>query len=442
MTFDEAQRFLYGFVNWEAKGGRPTDPSDLERFEGFLRRLGSPHRAFPSIWVVGTNGKGSTCAMLSSILRRAGMRVGLYTSPHLVSVTERIQVDGRPIAEEAFADGVARLAAALGVRGEGLLGYRTTFELLTALAFLTFREEKVDVAVVEAGMGARLDATSVVSPVLTVVTPIHLDHTATLGRTLASIARDKAAAIRPGVPVVTAPQVPVVRGILRACVWASRPSSWVRVGVGMRWRIKGAEDGFRRVTFTDGRWRCEDAILPLRGAHQVVNAATAVAAARVVVPDLSPAVVREGLRLTCWPGRLEVHHRSPTLLLDGAHNPHGARALARFLDEWAFLAGRTRLGLVAISTGKDPRGVLEPLRAHIEDLVACAAVQGRGMPVEEVVGAARGVGFRVIGVPDPARALSCAADLTGPDGVVVATGSLYLVGAVARERGIHQLWWG
>ena len=214
MTFNEAKDFLYSFVDWEKTGGRPTDPDDLIRFRAFLKALGDPQEHYDSVHVVGTNGKGSVSAMLASILSAGGKRVGLYTSPHLVNVCERIQVNGSPISERDFAAGVERLKSLMGkvlvVRG----GYRTTFELLTALALVHFRQRKVDIAVVEAGLGGRLDATATLNPKLTVVTPIHLDHTETLGKTLNRIARDKTAVIHPNIPLVTAAQPPGVQRVV------------------------------------------------------------------------------------------------------------------------------------------------------------------------------------------------------------------------------------
>jgi len=378
--------------------------------------------------------------MLAAILRKAGSRVGLYTSPHLVSVTERIQVNGRPISEDEFAKGIDELATALGPAA-GLEGYRTTFELLTALCFMHFARSSVDIAVIEAGLGARLDATAVIDPTLSIITPIHLDHTATLGRTLATIALDKAGAIRPGVPLVTAPQVPPVRAVLRQEAAAIGPSSWTRVGLDVGYRSHPVGDGFFGVRLRDGYWRCAVERLPLRGAHQVVNAATAVAAVRRLMPEISPELVREGLDATCWPGRLDVVRGAPTILLDGAHNPHGARTLARFLSEWEFLKGRNRILLVAVSTGKDAHRVLERLRRHANTLVSCQAVEGRGVPAQEVAQMASALGFTIAAVSDPAHALEHAQQAVGRDGVIITCGSLYLVGAVAAILGLPRAWW-
>lgn len=441
MTLDEAQRFLYSFVNWEKKGGRPTGPADLTRFRGFLHILGDPHERFRSILVAGTNGKGSVSAMLAAMLRARGHRVGLYTSPHLVSITERVQIDGSPISDEAFARGVAELRESLGPVPADAQGYRTTFELLTALAFGSFAASGVEVAVVEAGLGARLDATAVLDPILSIITPIHLDHTATLGRTLAAVARDKAGAIRPGVALVTAPQARPVRVVIRQEAALVGPMPWTRVGVDTWHRWRPAGDGYCAATFGSVRGRVRMEQLPLRGVHQVANAAVAIAAARQVMPDAPSEALEKGLASTCWPGRLEVVPGRPVVLLDGAHNPHGARTLARFLAGWDRARERTCTLLVAISTGKDALGVLRPLRSHAINLIACRVDEQRGIAAGEVARYASELGFDAVAVPDPTEALWWACEKSGPTGLVVACGSLYLVGALAASMGVSQRWW-
>ncbi|MBN1424036.1 bifunctional folylpolyglutamate synthase/dihydrofolate synthase [Candidatus Fermentibacteria bacterium] len=441
MTLAEAQQFLYSFVNWEKKGGRPTEAADLTRFRRLLHTLDDPHHRFRSVLVVGTNGKGSVSAMLASMLRAGGLRVGLYTSPHLVSITERIQVEGRPISDEDFAAGVTDLKGALGPLPGDAWGYRTTFELLTALAFRTFAASGVDVAVVEAGLGARLDATAVVDPVLSIITPIHLDHTATLGRTLREIARDKAGVIRPEVGLVTAPQTAPVRAVIREEAEAVGPAQWIRVGVDTSHRWWRAGDGYCGAVFSGRSGRVEMERLPLRGAHQVVNAAAAVAAARMVMPDAHPGILAKGLARTCWPGRMEVVPGSPPLLLDGAHNPHGARTLARFLGDWDRGGHGICTILAAISMGKDVRGVLEPLRSRSASLVACRVDEQRGVAAEEIVRCASALGFSVTATDLP-DALQCARARADSDGLVVVCGSLYLVGAIAAETGVSHRWWG
>ncbi len=328
MTFDEATKFLYSFLDWEKKGGRPTNPGDLAGFKRFLGCLGNPQDSFRKILIVGTNGKGSVGAMLAGLLSACGESVGLYTSPHLISVRERIQVRGCPISENDFADGLSVLKNALPGSGLARGGYRTTFELLTALALLHFQKAAVDVAIVEAGLGGRLDSTSVLNPDLSIITPIHMDHTATLGRRLKEIASDKAGAIRGGRLLVSAPQMRVVGEVLANTVAEINPAEWIKVGRSLTYRSKSVLDGYRSAVFRKGGWVAGVERLPLRGKHQVVNAATAIAAALLLHPKLDQAIIERGFDATRWPGRLEVVDGAPTILLEGAHNPHAARALA------------------------------------------------------------------------------------------------------------------
>lgn len=441
MTFNEAEQFLYSFVDWEKTGGRPTDPEDLIRFREFLKALGDPHEYYDVVHVVGTNGKGSVSAMLASVLAAGGQRVGLYTSPHLVSVRERIQINGVPIGESEFADGMERLKSLADrvslVRG----GYRTTFELLTALALLHFRQREVTIAIVEAGLGGRLDATAVLDPRLSMVTPIHLDHTGTLGKTLKAVAEDKTAAIRRGIPLVTASQPAAVRPVLAEAVSQRRPSRWVRVGHEVTYRSWSAGDGYRGARFFFGDRSVELHRLPLRGRHQVANAAMAFGGAQTLDPEFSMVAARTGLAQTRWPGRLETIRGAPLLLLEGAHNPHAARSLAAFLEEWEESERRPATLLVAISKGKDVDGILRPLLAKTSSLVACSPVSERSLSAQEVQKRAAKLGFDAVAEPNPRKALRLAEGRAGGDGLVIVCGSLYLVGKVAEMQGAERTWW-
>jgi dihydrofolate synthase/folylpolyglutamate synthase len=441
VTFSEAKEFLYSFVDWEKTGGRPTDPGDLVRFRAFLKALGDPQEHYDIVHVVGTNGKGSASAMLASILAAGGRRVGLYTSPHLVSVRERIQVNGVPITEFDFAAGMERLKSLAGevslVRG----GYRTTFELLTALALLHFQQREVTIAVVEAGLGGRLDATVALKPKLSMVTPIHLDHTETLGNTLYEIARDKTAVIRSGIPLVTAAQPVEVRRVLARVVAERHPSRWVRLGHEVIYRSWRADDGYRGARYAVGDRHVEIERLPLRGRHQVANAAMALGGALTLDPELPVSAARAGLAATRWPGRLETITGTPLLLLEGAHNPHAARALAAFLNEWEESNRRPATLLVAISKGKDVNGILRPLLATTSTLVACSPVPARSIEAGEVARRATLLGFNAVAEPNPQRALRLAEGPVGNAGLVIVCGSLYLVGSVAEIRAVERTWW-
>lgn len=430
-TYEAAVRHLLSFVNYEALAGARAAarrPADLERFSRALRRLGNPERTAPAIHIGGTNGKGSAAAIAASLLGSLGIRAGLYTSPHLVEMRERVRVDGRPIGRGEFAR-AARDAAAVvgGVEGGG---FRTTFEILTALAFLAFRARRVEAMVVEVGLGGRLDSTRVVAPKVVVMTSISLDHTEVLGADLATIAADKAGIFKRGVPALSARQEPVVMAELFR-----------------RARRRGAplEDS-GRMEVLDARptprgealslrtplGLYPDLLLPLKGVHQQENAALALRAVEIFAGGaLDPVAVRRGFRAVRWPGRFEVIGSRPPVVVDGAHNPGGAARLAATLER--YYPGRRAVFLLGISKGKDAAGILAALAPRAGAVVAVAAAHPRAEDPERVIALARRV---IRGPVETARntvaGLERARRLAGPDGLVCAAGSLYLVGDVLR----------
>ncbi|MGD0783170.1 MAG: folylpolyglutamate synthase/dihydrofolate synthase family protein, partial [Candidatus Aminicenantales bacterium] len=309
----------------------------LQNVAAVLAACGDPQRRYPSVHVAGTNGKGSVCAMLASTLEADGRRVGLYTSPHLADVRERIRIGGRPIAEADFDRLLGRIRKTIGrlLAAGRLEAQPTYFEVLTILAFLHFAERKVDIAVLEVGMGGRFDATNIVTPLVSVITSISLDHREYLGRTLAAIAFEKAGIIKPGVPVVSGVEGGAAAAVIRrragelhaplvpvfgrdAALFAARTVAGYR----FRYDFCGESFPFR---------------LKLPGRHQGENAAVAIAAARTlgcVGKPLDRRVILAGLAAAEWPGRLEAVGRRPLVLLDGAHNEDGARALAAYIRDF------------------------------------------------------------------------------------------------------------
>ncbi|MGW0434255.1 bifunctional folylpolyglutamate synthase/dihydrofolate synthase [Micromonospora sp. NPDC003197] len=359
---------------------------DLGRIEQLLDLLGSPQRAYPSIHLTGTNGKTSTARMIDSLLRAFGLHTGRYTSPHLETVRERISLDGEPVSEERFVATyreVAPLAALVDQKsGEPL----TYFEMTTALAFATFADAPVDVSVVEVGLGGAEDATNVLSAGVCVLTPIGLDHTEWLGDTVEDIALAKAGIIHPGATVVLAAQEEeAARPILERCV-----------EVGATVAREGSEFGvLRRAVAVGGQVLTlqglggvyEDVFIPLHGAHQAQNAAVALAAVeaflgaganRQIVVD----TVREGFAAASSPGRLERVRSAPTILLDGAHNPHGMAATVTALqEEFAF----SRLvAVVGVLADKDAESLLELLEPVVDAIVVTRNTSPRAMPAEEL----------------------------------------------------------
>ncbi|HZS01720.1 MAG TPA: Mur ligase family protein [Chloroflexota bacterium] len=417
-----ALRYLLGLPNWEtaAPGQRPRQ--DVARPRRLFELLGVAAPRHPVAVVAGTNGKGSTAAMLESILRAAGHRVGLYTQPHLHTYRERIQVDRAPIAPEVFAARLARVRAAVdALHAEApALGAVTTYEATTALALLHFAEEQVDAAVLEIGLGGRLDAVNAVDAPVAVITPIGLDHTEVLGDTLAAIAAEKADIIKPGAIAVCAPQAPEALAVV-ARTAAARAATFRLVGDDAA-RREGTSILTPRATYANLR-------LGLIGDHQWTNAAVAVAAAEALADRglaLPAGAVAAGLARARWPGRLEVLTPGPPLVLvDGAHNPDGAAALAAALE--AYFPAPRRLLVLGVSADKDLGGILAALAPVVGQVYATQAQHPRSAPREAIARAARALGLPVKTIPDVAAAIRFAQLQRRPGDLVVVAGSLYVV---------------
>jgi dihydrofolate synthase/folylpolyglutamate synthase len=391
-------RFLYALGN-ELK----TAKFGLERITAVLGALGNPERAFRSVHVAGTNGKGSTCAMIDAGLRAAGVRTGLFTSPHLIEPTERIQVDGMAVSPAQFQRAFAvvhEIADTLS-----LDCHPTYFETVTAMAFWLFREMGVKTAVLEVGLGGRLDATNVIDPVLTVITPIDFDHEAYLGHTIQAIAGEKAGILKRGVPGVFARQRPEASVVLEERA--------EELGI----EVTRAEDFEVRDLEIDARGsRFSGIEVPLAGEHQVDNAITAALA--LMKLGVSP----EGIRETKWPGRLELATPNPDVILDGAHNPAGARALAQYLER--FYSHRKIwmiYGAMRDKAIEEIAGVLFPIA---DELIFTAPNFARAVRPETLVEiAGRGEIAETIGA-----AIALARNRADAEDVIVITGSLFLVG--------------
>ncbi len=321
MSYPDSVQYLYALGN-ELKAGAKFG---LERMKGLLGALDHPEKERLFVHVAGTNGKGSTSAMIASILQQAGRTTGLYTSPHLIEPTERVQIDRRPVSAEAFTEAFQTVHAAAEelVMAGTIDAHPSYFETVTAMALVIFRQ-RVEWSVMEVGLGGRLDATNVITPHLCVITPVSYDHEAFLGNSLESIAAEKAGILKPGVPVVMARQEPAADAVIEARA-KELGCKTVRSGQAKVTAIEPVEQGSRFVM--DGiTYYC-----PLAGRHQVENAVCAILAGRELgIPDDA---IEWGLRLTRWPGRLEYVSRHPDFVLDGAHNPAGAAALAEYIRE-------------------------------------------------------------------------------------------------------------
>ncbi|HYL68043.1 MAG TPA: folylpolyglutamate synthase/dihydrofolate synthase family protein [Candidatus Limnocylindria bacterium] len=403
----------------------------LENISILSADLGNPHRAVPCAHIAGTNGKGSTAAMLESILRAAGLHTGLYTSPHLERINERIRINGEDIPDEYFAAAWARVRASIELlmaTGK-LAAHPTYFECLTAMAFFAFAEHRVDFAVYEVGLGGRLDATNIVNPEVAIITPIDFDHENFLGHSIEEIAREKAGIIKPGAWVVNSCQRPEAHAVIsRRC--ADLGARLVEVD--KFWQVKslGASDGCYSATAASthlsGRITVEPA---LPGRFQIRNALAAATAARLLAErgfNVNDKAIARGITRVRWPGRLERLSVQPALYLDGTHNPSGARELLTFwvenfesrrilliygamrdkaVDEIAGLLF-PRADCVILTEPRQPRAISAPLLAEIAGHLA----------VQSTI------------VRDSDEALERALAMAGPDDAIFATGSLYLVG--------------
>jgi len=416
---------------------------DLRNITVLTERLGNPHRAYPSVHIAGTNGKGSTAAMLESILRAAGLRTGLYTSPHLERINERIRLNGEEISDGDFAGSFTRvhgwiealLADAAPTKPDGVLAaHPTYFECLTAMAFEFFARQAVDFAVIEVGMGGRLDSTNLVEPEVAVITQIDFDHENFLGHSIEEIAGEKAGIIKPGGWVVSAAERGEARAVIaRRC--AEMDARLVEVDAAYRVENWRAESGCYRATVSPARSsRRIELAVPLPGRFQVRNSLAALAAARLLAERGFPvddATITRGVAAVRWPGRLERVRERPAVYLDGTHNPAGARELVAFWEEH-FPGKRIHLvyGAMRDKAVDEITGLLFP---HAASVILTQPRQPRAISADVLATMTRHLAERMEVVSDPNDALERALELAGSDDAVFATGSLYLVGDLRQH---------
>jgi dihydrofolate synthase/folylpolyglutamate synthase len=416
ITYPDSVQYLYSLGN-EVK----TIKLGLDRIRALLDALEYPERAFRSIHVAGTNGKGSTCAMIEAGLRAAGHRTGLYTSPHLVEPTERIQVGGEAVTREEFTrafeivHGVARK-----LLDEGTIdAHPTYFETVTAMAFWLFRERAVERALIEVGLGGRLDATNVVSPELCVITPVDYDHESWLGTSLAAIAGEKAGILKRGVTAVIASQHP--EGLSRIVGTAHEVGASLRHS--SEWQVCGVEVHSRGSRFLAVGARFQLPIeCNLAGAHQVENARTAIAALDLLGVEESAIV--SGVRDARWPGRLETIGESPEIILDGAHNPAGIRALAAHIER--FYSNRRVWLIYSTMRDKSVGEIGEMLSSVADEIIVTSADSPRSLRPEALVSMFPNVPVR--SAARLAQALEIVRNEAAPEDAIFITGSLFLVG--------------
>jgi len=449
MNYQEATRYLISLgneVRASASDSVHAFKLGLENITELLRDLDNPQNAYPSMLVAGTNGKGSVAAMLDAVLQAAdggtgNFRTGLYTSPHLVEINERIQVGGRRIPPEEF----AALFDFLCGRMERLLAngslkfHPTYFECLTAMAMEYFRRERCPLVVFEVGMGGRLDATNVATPKIAVITEIDFDHERFLGRTISAIASEKAGIIKPGIAVITSATHPEALEVIRA---KAREQNARLIETAREYSVDDVSDDEGRHSFVavhrDG-FRLP-VTLALRGRHQIGNALAVIAAARELMNMGFPLRldhVTHGLAAAKWPGRLERIHEKPTVYLDGAHNPSGARALAEFWKEH-FASGRIILVYGAMRDKAVPE-IAEILFPRASEVILTRPEQFRSASPETIRELAAHLNGNIICEQEPWDALQVALRMASPDDAIFVTGSLFLVGDVKRMIAEHSL---
>ena len=438
MNFAESTRHLYSLGReLAAPSHARTMKFDLANISALAARMHHPERRFRSVHIAGTNGKGSTAAMIESILGAAGYRTGLFTSPHLERINERIRVAGQEVADEDFAASFTRLHALIEemLASGALAAHPTFFECLTAIAFDVFARSRVEFAVLEVGMGGRLDATNVVTPEVSVITHIGFDHEAFLGHSIAQIASEKAGIIKRGIPVISSVTDPIAGEVIRR---RAAELSAPLVETDCAYRIESPESAARRsrirVSELRGGFTAELEI-PLPGRHQVRNALAAIATVRLLAEKgahINSNHVREGIANVRWPGRLEQIAERPEVFLDGAHNPAGARELASFFEE--HFSGRKILLVFGAVRDKSVEEIAEILFPRAGEVFITAPKNSRAISAEALAEMTRGLARTLHVIAEPCEALGRAISAAGPEGIVVAAGSLYLIGDLRR-------WW-
>jgi dihydrofolate synthase/folylpolyglutamate synthase len=449
--YQEALDYLYKYVDYSLVRNLRYSPEkfDLKRMFDFVNTLGNPERNYPILHVAGTKGKGSVSAMCASALEAAGYRVGLYTSPHLTDFAERLRVNGCPIPHQELVALVDDTKTKIESIPE-----LTTFEITTALAFLYFHLQGVEAAVIEVGLGGRLDPTNVAIPIVSVITSISYDHTLILGDTLAQIASEKAGIIKPGVPVVVAPQKDEARKVIEQ---AAEQQSAPLIQVGRDYLFAPLSHSLENQTllvwaaseqtFLDAyiesggtqEWEPTRLTIPLLGYHQVENAATAYAALRTARDQglhLSEEEIRTGFRNASWSGRFEILQRHPAVIIDSAHNRDSALKLRLALDD--YFPGQPVVLIFGASEDKDIHGMFAELLPRVSQVVATKSIHPRAVEPEKLVELAHQFGRPAVVTESVEAALEEALRLAEKEAVVLVAGSIFVAAGI-RDAWLERL---
>lgn len=442
-AYQEALDYLYRFVDFSLQKTFRYSPDQFElgRMRDLMAALGNPEMDYPIIHIAGTKGKGSVASMCASVLHCAGYRTGLYTSPHLQDYAERIQIDGQPMAHQELVDLVDELKPIIES-----IPKITTFEITTALAYTYFKRKQANAAVVEVGLGGRLDATNVCTPIVSVITSLSYDHTYLLGNTLAEIAGEKGGIIKPGVPVVLAPQQDEARQVIER-ISSERNAPLVQVGQdylftlitrsleGQTLLVWPASDQARQEVLPASgdanKIEPTRLTIPLLGFHQVENAATAYAALMVAQAKgltVGDGAIQQGFSQVAWPGRFEVLQRTPPVVVDSAHNRDSALKLRLALDD--YFPGSPVILLFGASEDKDISGMFAELMPRVSQVVATKSIHPRAIDPEKLVELAQQYGRPAKAVSEIEQALAVALEIADSKGIVLATGSIFVAAAV------------
>jgi dihydrofolate synthase/folylpolyglutamate synthase len=443
LTYEAATEYLFSLVDYERRT-RTAPEFKLSGMEWLCAQVGHPERDLRALHIAGTKGKGSTAAMATAMLDAAGYKVGWYTSPHLISFRERIRIGSALISEDAVARTVERMRPALEALRETPHGAPSFFEAYTLLAFLYFAEQGVDAAVLEVGLGGRLDATNVSRPAVCGITTIGIDHTVELGNTIEAIAGEKAGIIKPGVPVVSAPQRAEAAAVIESTC-AERQARLVQVGVGAPGDVridKVGGDCEALVFDMTGLGREYRGLrCPLLGDHQLHNAGVALGLVTLLdetgisTPETA---LRQGLAQVHWPGRLQVAGQQPWIILDCAHDEDAARALRESLEE--LFPHRRLIFVLGISQDKDLDAIGRELcRGSSVEVIATEAHIPRAIPVAELARRLRPRCPQTTAAPDVPAALDLARTHAGPEDLICITGSIFIVGEAMTALGIDPL---
>jgi dihydrofolate synthase/folylpolyglutamate synthase len=430
MDYRQAEDYLLSFTDYEKIPGIAYTAAnyDLRRMEKLLQPLGNPHLGTRTVHIAGTKGKGSTAAMISQTLMSAGYRTGLFTSPHLHTLRERIKINGNMISKTDFAAFVTEIRPIVeSVNKQATFGELTTFEILTAVVFTHFKRNRVDFQVVEVGLGGRLDATNVVRPDVCVITSLSLDHTEILGDTVAKIAAEKAGIIKPGCVVVSAPQVTEAARVIKRVCHQERVKL-IHVGTDVTWHKTGG-DLCRQTLTVKGKKGTYDLTIPLLGDYQMENAATAVAAIEALdLPgnNILSQNVSQGFREVSWPGRLQVLSREPLVVVDGAHNAYSMKKLIENVKKY-FSYGRCFV-IFGTSCDKDISGMVRELKKLSRHIIITSSSHPRAASTSSLAQTFNRLGIRPAVLDSVSEALTKTLASADNTELILVTGSLFVAG--------------